>query len=208
MSLEKAKIINRQSGEEIRVMFNPEEYSLDDGNTFAEIGVPGLKTPPIQYVRGNARSLTMELFFDTCEERRDVRQETRKIMALLEKNEDTHAPPVLLFSWGSFNFQCVLESVGQSYMLFLQNGTPVRARLNVRFKQYEPVEIESQRGFFVGSPGLENLTTHFTRDGETLSQIAGELLGDPGVWRLIADANDVENPRLIPPGISLVIPRK
>jgi hypothetical protein len=62
MGFEKATITNLQTGERISVMFNPEEYSLDLGNSFAEIDIPGLKTPPIQYVRGNIRNLRMELF--------------------------------------------------------------------------------------------------------------------------------------------------
>ena len=95
------------SGEQLEVMFNPEEYSLDLGNTFAEIAIPGLKTPPIQYVRGNIRTLQMELFFDTYEEKRDVRRETRRITSLLDKDPATKAPPLLLFSWGGLNFKSV-----------------------------------------------------------------------------------------------------
>src|SRR5690349_5582733 len=125
MALEKAVITNTQTGEQIRVMFNPAEYSLDLGNTFAEIGIPGLRTPPIQYVRGNGRSLKMELFFDTCETRGDVRQETRRVTALLESDPILRAPPILLFSWGGLNFRCVLESVGQRFTMFLEDGTPV-----------------------------------------------------------------------------------
>jgi hypothetical protein len=62
MALEKAIVTNTQTGEQIPVLFNPAEYSLDLGNTFAEIGIPGLRVPPIQYVRGNSRSLKLELF--------------------------------------------------------------------------------------------------------------------------------------------------
>jgi len=57
IAFEKATITNTQTGERIPVMFNPEEYSLDLANTFAEIGIPGLSAPPIQYVRGNLRHL-------------------------------------------------------------------------------------------------------------------------------------------------------
>jgi hypothetical protein len=206
MALEKATITNLQTGESFRVMFNPEEYSLDAANTFAEIGIPGLRTPPIQYVRGNARSLRMDLFFDTYEQGRDVRSETRRMTSLLEKDATTHAPPILLFSWGGFNFKCVLESAGQNYTLFLKDGTPVRARLTVSFKQYEPVEIEIQHGFSWGPPSLQNIAARITGEGETLSQIAALVLGDPGAWRVIAEANNIDNPRLIPPGTPLVIP--
>lgn len=201
MALEKATITNLQTGEQIPVMFNPEEYSLDLGNSFAEIGIPGLKTPPIQYVRGNIRNLKMELFFDTYEGKIDVRTETRRITALLDKDANTQTPPILLFSWGGLNFKCVLESAGQRFTMFLQDGTPVRARLSVSFKEFESVEVEVERGFFIGPPTVRNIV-----EGETLSKLAGEVLGDPGAWREIADLNSIDNPRKLAPGMSLVIP--
>ncbi len=203
MALEKATITNLNTREAIPVLFNPEEYSLDVGNTFAEIGIPGLKTPPIQYVRGNLRHLRMELFFDTYEQQADVRLLTGKITALLDPQAQTQAPPLLLFSWGGLNFKCVLESAEQRFTMFLDSGTPVRARLTVSFKEYQAVEIEIRRGLFMGPPTVRNIV-----GGETLSRIAGEALGDPGAWREIAEANDIDNPRLLTPGASLIIPSR
>ncbi|MDJ0597826.1 MAG: LysM peptidoglycan-binding domain-containing protein [Crocosphaera sp.] len=201
MALDKATIINLETREQIPVMFNPEEYSLDLGNTFAEIGIPGLQTSPIQYVRGNLRTLKMELFFDTYEQKVDVRTQTRRITSLLNKNATTQAPPILLFSWGSLQFKCVLESVGQNFTMFLRDGMPVRAKLSVNFKEFEPVEIEIERGLFIGPPTVRNVV-----EGDTLSKIAGELLGNPGDWRKIAEQNDIDDPFNLPPGQSLIIP--
>jgi len=201
MSLEKASITNLQTGELISVMFNPEEYALDIANTFAEIGINGLKTPPIQYVRGNARNLKMELFFDTFERREDVRNQTLQITGLLNNNPETQAPPILLFSWGGFNFKCVLESVGQRFTMFLEDGTPVRATLTVSFKEYQEVNIEIRKGLFIGPPTIRNIV-----EGETLSKIAGNVLGDPSAWREIAELNNIDNPLKLIPGNQLIVP--
>ena len=201
MALDKATIINLDTREQIPVMFNPEEYSLDLGNTFAEIGIPGLQTSPIQYVRGNLRTLKMELFFDTYEQKVDVRTKTQRITSLLNKNATTQAPPILLFSWGSLQFKCVLESVGQNFTMFLSDGMPVRAKLSVNFKEFEPVEIEIERGLFIGPPTVRNVV-----EGDTLSKIAGDVLGNPGDWREIAELNDIDDPFNLPPGQALIIP--
>src|SRR5438093_9242793 len=142
MSLEKATITKLRSNEQITVMFNPADYSFDVANTFAEIGIPGLRTPPIQYVRGNARTLKMELFFDSYEARTDVRVKTLQFTALLDPESVTKAPPILLFNWGGFSLNCVLDSVAQRFTMFLEDGTPVRAALNVSFKEYEAVEVQ------------------------------------------------------------------
>ncbi|MBD1903817.1 LysM peptidoglycan-binding domain-containing protein [Trichocoleus sp. DQ-A3] len=201
MALEKATITNLETGNRIPVMFNPEEYSLDLANTFAEIGIPGLKTPPIQYVRGNIRSLKMELLFDTFEKRRDVRNQTQQITSLLDNNPAKQAPPILLFSWGGFNFKCVLESVGQRFTMFREDGTPVRATLSVSFKEYQPVEIEIRKGLFIGPPTIRNIV-----EGETVSKLAGKFLGNPEAWREIAKLNNIDNPLKLIPGSQVVIP--
>lgn len=201
MALEKALIINTQTHEQIPVMFNPEEYALDKSNAFAEIGIPGLANPPLQYIRGNVQTLKMELFFDTYESKTDVRVHTRRITALLDNDPISKAPPVLLFSWGRFNFKCVLESVAQKFTMFLRDGVPVRATLSVNFKEFQPVEIEVRRGFFIGPPTVHNLLS-----GQTLSGIAGDVLSDPAAWREIAEYNNIDDPRRIPPGTQLKIP--
>jgi hypothetical protein len=201
MPLEKALIINTQTNEHIPVMFNPEEYTLEKSNAFAEIGIPGLATPPIQYVRGNLQTLHMELFFDTYEGKTDVRDFTSRLTALLEKDAQTKAPPVLLFSWGQLNFQCVLDNVSQRFTMFLDSGIPVRATLSVSFKEYQPVQIQIEKGFFIGPPTVQNMV-----EGETLSGLAGKLLGDPGAWREIAELNNIDDPFRIPPGTSLIVP--
>jgi nucleoid-associated protein YgaU len=203
MALEKATIINLDTNEQIPVMFNPEEYSLDMGNTIAEIGIPGLEKSPVQYVRGNIRTLQMELFFDTYEKRpvEDVRLSTQRITSLLAKTPATQAPPVLLVTWGSLQFKCVLEKAGQKFIMFLEDGTPVRARLTVGFKEYEQLEVEIKQGLFIFPPTVHNLL-----EGETLSKLADEFLGDSGAWRQIAELNNIEDPRRVFPGLALLIP--
>lgn len=201
MALEKATITNLHTGELVRVMFNPAEYSLDLGNVFTEIGIPGLPAPPIQYVRGNSRTLKMELFFDTSDDYSDVRRRTRQLTALLDAVPVLRAPPILLFAWGGLNFQCVLESVAQRFTAFSESGTPVRATLSVSFKEYRRAEVDVQRGFFVTPPMVRTIVS-----GQRLDKIAADVLGDPGAWRKIADANNIDNPRTIGAGQSLIIP--
>jgi hypothetical protein len=221
--LAKALIINTATGASLTVMYNPEELKLEQGNTFAEVGIPGLDAPPVQYVRGKGRVLTMELLFDTYETREDVRRHTGPLVRLLDKQPGTQAPPVLLFSMGRFQLQCVLTEAGQRYTMFLRDGTPVRATLSVRLQEYVRVDVDVSRGLFLGSPTASVVATaalRTTRDvlsgssivhvlvaGETLSALAAAYLGDPARWRDIARANDIDDPFDLPAGRSLVVPR-
>ncbi|MEZ4399290.1 MAG: hypothetical protein R3B06_04680 [Kofleriaceae bacterium] len=51
----------------IEVMFNPTEYQITRNMSYAEIGVPGLSMPLLQFVRGEAQTLQLELFIDSSD---------------------------------------------------------------------------------------------------------------------------------------------
>jgi hypothetical protein len=220
--LAKALLINTTTGDSFPVMYNPEEFKLEQGNTFAEIGIPGLNAPPVQYIRGKARTLSMDLFFDTYETGADVRTHTAPIVGLLDKSAQTQAPPILLFSMGRFQFQCVLVEAGQRFTMFLRDGTPVRSTLSVQFQEYVRVDVRTERGVFFGSPTLSSAVNtaigvtgsllsgtpsiHVTLRGETLSGLAALYLGDAARWRDIAQANNMDDPFDLSPGTQLVIP--
>jgi nucleoid-associated protein YgaU len=203
MALEKA-YLTPEGEAPITVLFNPTQYSLDMGNQIAEIGIPGLGSPILQFVRGNTRTLTMELFFDTYEQQRDVRTYTEQIYGLLDIRRSLHRPPICTFTWGRFNFTCVVDRVSGRFTLFLSDGRPVRATLNVTFKQFVDVEVEVRRNPFESS---DRTKTYIVKRGDTLSSIAAAEYGDPAKWRPIATANGIDNPRLLTAGKTLVLPR-
>ncbi|MGI9073237.1 MAG: peptigoglycan-binding protein LysM [Bryobacteraceae bacterium] len=215
MALEKAVLKNTVTGESVQVMFNPEDYTLSRDMNYAQAAVPGLSAPITQFVNGNVPTLEMELFLDTFEKHdasgrvlnsagQDVRELTRKVTDLMEINSDTHAPPVLIFAWGSLTFTCVLARVTQKFVMFLPSGTPVRARLQVTFNGFQNSDTESRE--------VKRQTADYTKmygvgQGETISGIAGKVYGNPQTWRPIAIHNGVEHPDSVPVGTRLVIPQ-
>ena len=203
MAFAKARITIEHTGEQLDVMFNPEEYTLNRDNNFASQAVPGLSSPLLQFVHGNLRTLEMELFFDTYEKRRDVREETQKVVRLLDIDADLHAPPVLRLSWASLQFRCVLARASQKFVLFLEDGKPARARLNVTFNEFvdparEGREVKRQTANFS--------KVHTVVQGESLSAIAGRFYDDPRQWRPIAIENGIDDPRNLATGRRLLIP--
>jgi nucleoid-associated protein YgaU len=172
-------------------------------NNFAAQAVPGLSGPILQFVHGNMRTLDMELFFDTYEAQTDVRTQTNKIVNLLNINSDLHAPPVLRIAWASLTFRCVLAKASQKFILFLPDGTPVRAKISVNFSEYlDPTQEAKQ----VNRQTANFTKVHVVQLGETLSDIAGRLYKNALTWRPIAIVNDVENPRDLQVGQQLQIP--
>jgi nucleoid-associated protein YgaU len=48
---------------------------------------------------------------------------------------------------------------------------------------------------------------HTVGQGETLSAIAGRVYDNAALWRPIALRNHIDNPRILPVGLQLLIPR-
>jgi nucleoid-associated protein YgaU len=215
MALERALITNTVTGAKVPVQFNPEEYTLSHDINYAQAAIPGLSAPILQFVSGNLRTLAMELFLDSYEMHQvgsrtinaaqsDVRVLVRQVTDLMSIEPATHAPPVLLFTWGSLAFTCVLARASQRFLMFLPDGTPVRARLNVTFNEYRNVDIEARE---VKRETADYSKRHVVSEGETLSAIAGREYGDPRLWRVIAIANRMQRARRLEPGLALLLPK-
>ena len=207
MALAKIKITVEHTKESFHVLFNPEEYTINKDNNFASQNIPGLSGPLLQFVHGNMRTLEMELFFDTYDTRslpkRDVRDLTNRVVNLTVIDPELHAPPVLRITWSSLDFRCVLARVSQKFVLFADDGTPVRARLNCTFNEFIDADREAKE---IARQTANFSKVHVVNQGETLSTIAAKHYDDAKVWRPIAVMNDLVDPRDLFPGQSLRIP--
>jgi len=199
----------------IAVQFNPTEYGIDRGASYAELAVPGLRTPLLQFVRGEAQTLSLELFLDGTDQRAgaalvggsapddSVEGRLKKLRQFVEIDPDLHAPPVCLFQWRDVKFHGVVTSFKEKYTLFDRTGAILRARLTVSLKSYEAVEVQL-RELKLKSP--DRTRVRVVREGETLAAIAAEVYGDPRLWRVLAEANTIDRPRFVPAGTPLHIP--
>ena len=140
----------------------------------------------------------------------DVRKLTNQLVKLTLKERSGNKeqpPPVCRISWGESNsknmdfpFVGVLESLTQEFTLFDSDGRPLRANLDMSFKEFLKPEEDKRKN----DP---EFTTRIVKRGDTLSSIAAEMLDDSARWRIIADANQLDNPRELEIGRSLSIPK-
>ena len=202
-------------------LFNPNAFSVVKSNHYAEVQIPGLSAPIYQFVRGNARTVTMDLFFDTYELKTDVRLFTDRITGwdsgsmlskmpgavkgLMDIDSGLHAPPVCLFVWGAYVFQCIITTTTKKFTMFLPEGIPVRATVNITLKEYTEADAQA----IAANKESSDLTKRWrVTEGDTLLSIAAKEYGDPKEWRLIADKNDLDNARILTPGKELMLPPK
>lgn len=201
-------LAGKKKGTAIPVLFNPAEYSVDMGATFQSASLPGLDTPVLQYVAGTGRSVTLELFFDTYGRvpPEPVTKHTQPIVDLVNVDGSLHAPSPVKLIWGSsLELTAIVEKVGQKYTMFLDDGTPVRATLSVTFREYRTVKEQ------LGDPPRESADVekaHVVQHGDALWRIAAAEFGDPEDWRLLAVANDIDDPIALVPGQILLVPTR
>ncbi|MGT2476693.1 CIS tube protein [Paraburkholderia terrae] len=189
----------------IPLRFNPTEYQLQKANNYAEIAIPGLETPPIQYVRGASEKLTLELIADTSDTLEDVRKKyVDALRGLLNINSELHAPPLVAFEWDREIFKGVLENLNVTYTLFSATGVPLRAKLSATLREYRPVSVQYKERPR-NSPDVEKRFT--VRRGDELWSIAAQIYLDPSQWRALALANGIKDPRSLQPGTELLVPR-
>lgn len=191
----------------VEVQFNPTEYAIDSGATYAVMPVPGLQTPIQQFIRGDADQLTLELFVDETSSRNagkeSVKARLETLRTFVRIDASLHAPPVCQFVWGDLSFVGTVVSLRERQTMFSTDGNPVRARVSLTLRAYKSAEVQ-MRELRLESPDRTHVRV--LREGETLSTIANEAYGDPRAWRPIAEANDIDRPRFVPPGTALKIP--
>ena len=213
MALAKLKLLVEDKAgsltNEVVVLFNPNKLLFVKSARWAPAHLPQRDSAPQQFLYSEPATLTLELFFDTYEQGQDVRDYTKQIYALttVEEHGELHRPPLVKLVWGAYDFddfQWVLNSLSQTFSLFLPDGRPVRANLACTFRQWRSDEVE-QKLLNLHSPDVAKTRTLLR--GETLSSIAAEEYNDPALWRPIAEANGIDNPRRVQPGQVLSIPR-
>lgn len=189
----------------VEVLFNPTEYSIEKSNQFQNTVMPGLNSPIKQFISGNEDTLTMELFFDTYTYHNgsDVREYTDRLARLLDIDAELHAPPVCQFVWDKVLFTAVIERISQRFTMFQKDGIPVQARVNVTFKQYQPL-AEQLKEPPRHSPDRTRRVV--VNEGDTLWLYAANFYDDPALWREIARRNGIANPRNLTVGQELIIP--
>lgn len=198
----------------IIVQFNPTEYTLTKGAQIAEINIPGIDSPILQFVRGQNEKLTLELFFDTTQAGMgmfpvlDVRLLTRPVYELVKIHGNTHAPPRIRFIWGlGLSFRAIVESVQQKFTVFNPLGIPLRATLSVTFREYKTLEEQLAE---LNLQSSDHSKERVVQVKDTLSRIAFEEYGDSSKWRFIAsdpaNAAVVSNPRRLMAGTRLLVP--
>lgn len=229
LTFQRLDLAKNAVGDPVDVPYNPTEYGMSKAAQFAEIAIPGLDAPVLQFVRGDAETLSLELFFDNTEQRgtgtvvpglaaeEDPMAKADRLYRLVKIEGDLHTPPLVRVTWGNDfpgialeggtrpipAFDCVVTSVDRRFTLFNPDGVPLRATLSLALREYKTMEEQLRE---LNLQSSDHTRVHVVRRGENLPLIAYDAYGDASRWDLIAEHNGLDQVRRLAPGTLLEIP--
>jgi nucleoid-associated protein YgaU len=195
---------------DIGFQFNPKELSLTKNAKWERKPQRNAKksgTP--EFTGADPCKLAVEMFLDATDTMGDkvvktVEQLFSCCVATEESRKDTKgSPPWVIFKWGGMTgFPAFVASVTAKYTLFTPAGTPVRAVCTVNLEEISG-ELSGQNPT---SGALAAKDTHLLVAGDTLHSLAYRVYGNAELWRVIAAANDIDDPMRLRAGDRLLVP--
>lgn len=200
-------------------------YQLDKSATAFEVGINPAsykRVSSIQYSRKKSRGAGSENKFRGIEAEdisfseivldgtgvlggtksvQDQLKLLRQVVYLYNGNE--HETPVVQVSWGPLVFQARLTSMSVNHTLFLPNGQPLRAKLDLKFL-VSSTTSEMARKAGMQSPDLTHQVT--VEAGDTLPLLCHRIYKDCKYYLDVARHNNLRDFRCLTPGQILHFP--
>lgn len=149
--LEKARLVRHDGdAETIEFMFNPTDISFTrTSNWQSDPGNRGeTLLPKVNFSGVEPYKFTLsKLVFDTYEAKESV---MKKYINNIKKgvtapDGENQRPPVYIFTWGEKYFHCVMTSLTYNLTMFLANGTPVRALVDIALQEVDAKNLPGGR---------------------------------------------------------------
>ncbi|MFD0153933.1 CIS tube protein [Streptomyces sp. NPDC055721] len=198
---------------EVKFQFNPDQLQLSrSANWHTEPAVAYTRGAPPKFTGSRPAQLQVEVFLDRSDDptSNDVQQQVELLLSCCEVTQQSisakaPSPPWVKFSWGSFStvrFVAYVTSVSATYTLFSPSGIPIRATCSLALTEVST----ATKGQNPTSGALSARRVHRTVAGDSLASLAWREYGDATRWRVIAEANGIDDPMRLRPGTELLLP--
>lgn len=149
----KLKALDKEA-EDVEFMFNPNELSISRSMSIEQS--QGARTESGQnktsFKHPNPYTLKISnLMFDTYETGKNVLDYVKKLAKAVEFTDQgkgqNQRPPIYLFTWGKHEYlRAFVKDFSCRLTLFLPDGTPVRAIIDLVLEQVDPPQPSSSQG--------------------------------------------------------------
>jgi hypothetical protein len=203
---QKAKL-EVEGGDSIECAFNPQTYTISKTNVWTYKPTQGKDMPAPEFGGGLPMQFKLSLLLDVSLQGNEasVKDQANKLMQAMHGAGS--APKFVTFSWGSVKLpKAAPVAISIQYALFHPNGEPIRAFVDLELAQAEEL-TPAGKAQNPTTRGIAGLRSHTVLEGDSLAAISYRAYGDPTRWRLIAQANDIDDPMRLRRGSNLTIPR-
>lgn len=189
----------------IPVRFNPESYNVTASPNLSSRKIMGVNGEHVQFISGGESVLSMTLHFDTYNSPMrlvDVRTMTKMLTDLVDMDGELHRAPKVTFVYGTFIFTGIVQKADQKFTMFSRLGIPVRCELTFEIKK----TFDSDDKKNEPKESSDRTKVRTLQEGDQLWMLSSKEYDSPEHWRKIADANGIDNPRLLKNKNELTVP--
>jgi hypothetical protein len=204
-----------QTGE-MTVYINPEQYTQSNTIVYDDTQAQGSSAGSPDYNRTLSEVLTFQLIFDGTgvvpttipgivpyTQDGIVTQLNEFMQLAFNYDSDIHSPNFIQLSWGTLVFNCRLSTLNITYTLFKPDGTPLRAKADVKFIEYQ-APPDTALDDDAHSPDMSRVVT--VRGGDTLPLLCYDIYGSSVYYTEIARINGMDGFRELIPGTQILFP--
>ena len=189
--------------------FNPTEYRIAKSSAWMRSSArSATQAGPLQWRGAQPSRLTMTLLLDEEEGNQNVHDDVEALLSCCAPTAESiereqPSAPYVTFGWGTTtSFTAVVHEVDATFTPFRSDGTPCRATATVTLEQVDLPPVRQNP-----TSGSKTVTrTHTVVAGDRLPLIAHRMYGDAALWRLLADANRLDDPLVLRAGETLLVP--
>ena len=131
-------IIRNDNNKRMTFQFNPTSVPYSRSANYATIDSPGMSYPLTQYVGGNVREFSFEVFYYDIPYSGKINKARKFLEGLLppEKNKKNFKkPPTFTFAYGYFVRTLVLEQLDVNDEWLNEDGQPLMTRFTLTVRQ-------------------------------------------------------------------------
>jgi nucleoid-associated protein YgaU len=203
----KSLTIRRQTQWQAPASRSPKAGTPSSGSRGQSGGAVPAGHGQLQFTKSQPATLTMVVWFDqSFEPDGDISDDLDQLQNWTCPTErilsGVQNPPRITFTWGSLQFIGHISSLNITYKQFGVAGQPVRAEASVSITENPP----ALPGTNPSSGGISGRRVHVISAGDTLHSVSYQEYGSPGLWRVLAEANGIDDPLRVAPGTTLLIP--
>lgn len=199
----------KKKNSEYIVMINPESLKWDREIMYNEQQAPDSGGSSKKYKYTPGYKLSFDIIIDGTgvvdSSRTNCMKEIKALQNVVYTYKGkTHRPNFVVIHWGGdITFHGVLTNFDTNYTLFKPNGSPLRAKISLKFSSYtDPVKLAKEEA--KKSPDMTHLVE--VVDGDTLPSLCENVWTDPLQYVNVAEFNGLNKFRKLKSGTKLVFP--